>query len=111
MGNANAQVPMTNVHGISVTGGSFPAMIWHDFMYAADRDYPQQEFAIPTTPLQFDPFFHSDYSVAPTSSSTLSITTTTAPSDTTPPDSNPTDTNGLPPDITAPPVTTPQTSF
>ncbi len=32
VGYPQAQVAMTNVHGIQVTGGSFPAQIWHNFM-------------------------------------------------------------------------------
>jgi penicillin-binding protein 1A len=106
MGNADAQVSMDNVHGIHVTGGSLPAMIWHDFMYDADRDYPETPFFEPTTPVRFDPFFQSTYSVAPTSSSTISITTTT-----TPPDSNVPPSDGLPPDITAPTTSPLETSF
>ena len=35
VGNRAAQVPMTNVHGIAVTGGSFPASIWRQFMTEA----------------------------------------------------------------------------
>jgi hypothetical protein len=37
VGHRSAQVPMTNVHGIRVAGGTFPARIWHDFMAAAVR--------------------------------------------------------------------------
>ena len=37
VGNREAQVPMTNVHGIAVTGGSFPASIWREYMTAATR--------------------------------------------------------------------------
>jgi penicillin-binding protein 1A len=110
MGNADAQVPMDNVHGIRVTGGSFPALIWHDFMYEADRDYPEKEFPAATTPVRYDPLFESGYSVTPASSSTISITTTTLPPETIPGGIGPTD--DLPPDITAPPtVGPPQTSF
>jgi len=47
MGHPEGRVPMTNVHGISVTGGSYPAMIWHDFMYQADRTYPEGNFPGP----------------------------------------------------------------
>lgn len=32
VGYPEAQVPMTNVHGIKVTGGSYPARIWSRFM-------------------------------------------------------------------------------
>ena len=34
VGNREAQVPMTNVRGLAVTGGSFPARIWREFMSA-----------------------------------------------------------------------------
>jgi hypothetical protein len=36
---------MTNVHGISVAGGTFPAQIWHRFMQASLRYSPPQRFA------------------------------------------------------------------
>lgn len=116
MGNADAQVPMNNVHGIRVTGGSFPAMIWHDFMYLADRDYEEKEFPAPTSPPRYDPFFKSGFSVTPASSSTISITTTTLPPETIPtdgppPTDTPPPTDELPPDITAPPTTPPRTEF
>ena len=32
VGNRSAQVPMTNVHGIRVAGGTYPARIWKSFM-------------------------------------------------------------------------------
>lgn len=35
VGYPDAQVPMDNVHGIRVTGGSFPAAVWKNFMAAA----------------------------------------------------------------------------
>ncbi len=38
VGNREAQVPMTNVHGIAVTGGSFPARIWREHMSVGRRD-------------------------------------------------------------------------
>ena len=44
IGHPEGKVPMTDVHGISVTGGSFPAEIWQKFMYQADRTYPEQDF-------------------------------------------------------------------
>jgi penicillin-binding protein 1A len=85
MGNPDAQVSMDNVHGIKVTGGSFPAIIWQKFMYDADRDYPEEEFAKPEIEIVYDRFFQSTYSVAPASSSTITTTTTstTLPGDTT----------------------------
>jgi penicillin-binding protein 1A len=35
MGNPNSQESMYNVNGRRVSGGSFPAMVWHDFMAVA----------------------------------------------------------------------------
>jgi penicillin-binding protein 1A len=35
MGDPDQQTPMLNVNGIRVTGGSYPAQVWHDFMMAA----------------------------------------------------------------------------
>jgi penicillin-binding protein 1A len=82
MGDPDAQVPMTNVHGIRVTGGSFPAIMWHKFMYAADRDYPLAPFATPAVWATYNRFFVSQYGSAPTSTS-LPITTTTSSTTTT----------------------------
>ncbi len=45
VGHPEAQVPMTKVHGIKVTGGSFPAKIWAQFMRGATN-----EMARPVTP-------------------------------------------------------------
>jgi penicillin-binding protein 1A len=77
MGYPQGQVPMKNVHGITVTGGSFPAEMWNKFMYKADRDYPQTDFSVPTVKVTYDLFFHSTYAVPPTSSTTSSTSTTT----------------------------------
>jgi membrane peptidoglycan carboxypeptidase len=35
VGYPQAQIPMENVHGISVAGGTFPAEIWRRFMSVA----------------------------------------------------------------------------
>ena len=47
VGYPKAEIPMTNVHGIPVTGGSFPAQIWHDFMVDALAKTPALEFPEP----------------------------------------------------------------
>ena len=107
MGNADAQVPMLNVHGVNVTGGSFPAEMWQKFMNTADRDYAEKDFSVPTVLVRYDPFFESQYSVPPASSSTIDLTSSTTTEWTSP-------TDQLPPDITAPssPTTNvPSTSF
>jgi penicillin-binding protein 1A len=46
IGNADAQIPIT-IDGIRVTGGSFPAMIWHDFMAFAHEGMPIMTFTPP----------------------------------------------------------------
>jgi penicillin-binding protein 1A len=56
VGYPNALVEMRSVHGISVAGGTFPAMIWHDFMNVAHGSYCD-DFPQPTTPFQAVPFY------------------------------------------------------
>ncbi len=107
MGFPEAQIEMKNVHGIRVTGGSFPAEMWHKFMYDADRDFEEENFAVPEVRAKYDPFFQSEWSVPPTSSttsSTSSTTTSTEPPTTVPPVTEPPTTR---PPSTAPPTTGP----
>jgi penicillin-binding protein 1A len=47
VGNREAQVPMTSVHGIAVTGGSFPASIWRAFMTDATKARRPSDDAVP----------------------------------------------------------------
>ena len=60
VGYPRAQIPMTNVHGIRVAGGTFPAQIWHDFMVAAIGSSPYAEFPYPSQPVDWQPF-HGQY--------------------------------------------------
>jgi membrane peptidoglycan carboxypeptidase len=53
MGYTRGEVPMTNVHGISVSGGSFPAEIWRRFMEPALARLPAREFRAPLQPVTF----------------------------------------------------------
>jgi penicillin-binding protein 1A len=39
--------PMTNVHGISVAGGTFPAEIWRNYMFRAANGTPYRDFQEP----------------------------------------------------------------
>jgi penicillin-binding protein 1A len=50
VGHLKGRVPMTNVHGITVFGGTFPARIWHDFMATAMRRLPALGFPPPPPP-------------------------------------------------------------
>src|SRR5258708_35093812 len=47
MGDPAGEVPMTNVDGISVVGGSFPARIWKAFMEDALAGQPALDFPEP----------------------------------------------------------------
>ena len=49
VGYPEGRVPMTNVHGIRVYGGTFPAMIWQRFMSQALADRPISQFALPAS--------------------------------------------------------------
>jgi penicillin-binding protein 1A len=56
VGYPKAQIEMRSVHGISVSGGSFPAMIWHDFVVPALAGSPILSFPYPTQPAVWLPF-------------------------------------------------------
>jgi penicillin-binding protein 1A len=47
VGYTRAEIPMENVHGIAVAGGTFPAEIWHLFMQPALDRTPRTPFAEP----------------------------------------------------------------
>jgi penicillin-binding protein 1A len=82
MGYTRGEVPMLDVHGISVSGGSFPAEIWRRFMFPALEGTPAVDFPQPSQPpvfttwergpnaLSYDPYY-----VAPATTET----TDTAP--------------------------------
>src|SRR3954471_164150 len=55
VGYPNARVEMTNVHGISVAGGTFPAEIWHDYMNVAHGSNCDS-FPTPQNPPHFTTF-------------------------------------------------------
>jgi penicillin-binding protein 1A len=53
MGYTKGEIPMRNVHGISVSGGSFPAEIWRRFMEPALSGTPARDFREPAKPVSF----------------------------------------------------------
>jgi penicillin-binding protein 1A len=55
VGYPNALQSMTDVHGISVQGGSIPAQIWHDYMSVADPNCGT--FPPVTDKVSFSPFY------------------------------------------------------
>jgi penicillin-binding protein 1A len=77
VGYPNALVQMTDVHGISVQGGSFPAQIWHDYMMTAHGSFCG-DFAQPTTPVVWAPFY-GHYATTGAPGPQVPTTTTPAP--------------------------------
>ena len=75
VGHPEAQIEMRDVHGIRVTGGSFPAEIWAKFMRHAIADYEAEEFLRPAVMVKYNYDFKSEWAVDPTSSSSSSSTT------------------------------------
>jgi penicillin-binding protein 1A len=47
MGNPESVVPMNSVGGINVFGGTFPALLWHNFMAEATILVPIETFTVP----------------------------------------------------------------
>jgi penicillin-binding protein 1A len=117
VGHPEAQIPMTDVHGISVTGGSFPAIIWQKFMSQVAKDYPAASFNDqPYEPVLWNDNFKSTHAAEPTTTTSSSTTTTTVSTTvTTGPTTSataPTSTTLQPPTTTTtkPPTTTGTTS-
>ena len=86
VGYPQGEIPMENVHGIAVAGGSFPAEIWRLFMERAVRYSPPQDFALPKTYPVWKPFKRGHYAIqyvpTDTTSSTTTAKTTTRPATT-----------------------------
>jgi penicillin-binding protein 1A len=83
--------PMDSVHGITVTGGTFPAQIWKKFMSVALTDVPKDDFPAPPDKLLAAPTADSaasassdgsEGSAPPPDDSTTSTSNTTTPSTT-----------------------------
>ena len=61
VGYPDALRSMYSVHGVSVAGGTFPAMIWHDFMEVALGEIGCEYFPEPDDPVEWIPF-NGEYS-------------------------------------------------
>jgi penicillin-binding protein 1A len=111
VGYPNATVEMTNVHGISVTGGSFPAMIWNLFMSAALDGTPVLDFPLPKEQVVWRPWkgqyqLEGDTSTTETGTTETGETETEPATTTEPPPPPPTTAPPPPPPTTAPPPPT-----
>jgi penicillin-binding protein 1A len=87
VGYPQAEIPMENVHGIAVAGGSFPAEIWRLFMERAVRYSPPQDWSLPKTYPVWKEFERGHYAIqyspaaassAPTGTTSTSKATTVA---------------------------------
>jgi penicillin-binding protein 1A len=123
IGYPKAEIPMLSVHGIAVSGPTFPAQIWHTFMTTAIGNRPD----VPFPPAQTEPVWtswhgqweysgSSGYSTTTSAYGTTTATATTAPQRTTttqvtantsPPVTTQT---APPPATTAPPTEPPPTT-
>jgi penicillin-binding protein 1A len=61
VGYPRAEIPMENVHGIAVAGGTFPAQIWNRFMSRALRYSPSVDFPLPKHQPVWKPFHQGHY--------------------------------------------------
>jgi len=77
LGFTAGEIPMDNVHGIAVSGGSFPAEIWRLFMEPALEGTEPAPFAEPTFWPEWKPFTRGQYALAYDPSATKSESTET----------------------------------
>jgi penicillin-binding protein 1A len=77
VGYPQGEIPMEDVHGIAVAGGTFPATIWRLFMETAVGNLPALTWPSPLNPVVFRPFTQGQYgsSLAPTTTTYYSTTT------------------------------------
>jgi penicillin-binding protein 1A len=95
VGYPQGEIPMDNVHGIAVAGGTFPATIWKLFMESALESSPALDWQEPLDPVTWRPFDQGQYGsslspppptyyVPPPPSTTTSTTQKKPPARTTP---------------------------
>jgi penicillin-binding protein 1A len=85
VGYPQGEIPMENVHGIAVAGGTFPATIWRLFMETAVGNLAALTWPSPLNPVVFRPFTQGQYgsSFVPTTTATSTTTPTTTTTRTT----------------------------
>jgi penicillin-binding protein 1A len=97
VGYPQGEIPMENVHGIAVAGGTFPATIWHLFMATALENAPALGWRSPRNPVVWRSFDQGQYG------SSLRPTTTYDYYYSPPPPPPPSTTKPAPPPPVAPP--------
>jgi penicillin-binding protein 1A len=109
IGYPRGEIPMTNVHGIEVSGPTFPAQIWRTFMMkAVSRSYPA-EFRRPSVWPTWRSFTRGQYAVGYSSGSSSYYDSGSNYSQSSPPPPPPTTTRKQtpPPPPPPPPPTAP----
>jgi penicillin-binding protein 1A len=97
VGYTRAEIPMENVHGIAVAGGTFPAEIWHLFMDPALEGTSRTPFPEPDSYPVWKPFTRGRYALSYdpyASRRTTTETTESTTTETTPARKPPTTTTG-----------------
>ena len=88
VGYPRGEIPMTDVHGIAVAGGTFPAEIWHDYMKKATTGTADRGFPAPSGTPDWLSYYRGQYqyqgggyysSYGGSSSETTTSATTTVP--------------------------------
>ncbi len=64
VGYTRGEIPMENVHGIAVSGGSFPAEIWAKYMEPALENVPESEFPEPDSWPTWKSFTRGKYALS-----------------------------------------------
>jgi len=79
VGYPKGEIPMQNVHGIAVTGGSFPAEIWRQFMEPALAGVAPADFPTPAHWPIWKPHTRGPWALSydPNSTTSTTVTTTT----------------------------------
>jgi penicillin-binding protein 1A len=105
VGYPQAQIPMENVHGIAVAGGTFPADIWRRFMSVAMEGRLYLEWLPSRQTPDWEPFEQGQYAIefVRRPATTTATTTTLAPP---PPPAEPAPAPEPPPPTEAPPAPT-----
>ncbi len=109
MGSPEAQIPLANVGGINVFGGTFPALLWHNFMTNALEGQDVLNFTPPSYAGVVPKFLKNEKGVELFAYDPFTVTTTTAGS-TTSTVKKPTTTTTTVPRTTVPPTTAPTTT-
>jgi penicillin-binding protein 1A len=84
VGYTRGEIPMENVHGIAVSGGSFPAEIWRLFMEPALEGKDARPFPEPAVWPDWKPFTRGEFALTYDPSAAAETTTSEA-TETTPP--------------------------